>query len=189
MARYAYDGTTVTLYLTENDIDLLDSLTGQLIELLSDGMPEPVHTEDPFALWEADLSDPEAEQESFSDPAMQRLFPNPYPQDPRAAHEYRRFTENDHRRGKIADAGVLRRCLADAPPVKITDADVAPWLKTLNALRLVLATRLGIDDEDAMADLHAMRDDDPRTMMGAIMDWLAYLQGIIIELTEPGLED
>lgn len=188
VARYAYDGATVTLYLTTNDIELLDSLTEQMIELVSDGMPGVADTDDPFTRWEADLADPQTDQEMFADPAMQRLFPNPYPDDPRAAHEYRRFTESDHRRDKVADARLVRQCLAGAPPVRIVGVHLGPWLKTLNALRLVLASRLHVDDEDAMAELHTLDDNDPRAMMAAIMDWLAYLQGVIIELTDPGLE-
>lgn len=189
MARYAYDGSTVILYLTNNDIDLLDSLTDQLVELVSDGMPESVDTDDPFAQWEADLVEPDEAPEAFGDPAMQRLFPNPYPQDPRAAHDYRRFSESDHRRQKVADADVVRDCLDAAPPVRIRDFQIDPWLKTINALRLVLASRLGIEDEDAMAEMHELPDDDPRLLMSAIMDWLGYLQGVIIELTEPGLAE
>lgn len=189
MARYAYDGETVTLYLTNNDVDLLDSLAEQLIEMLSDGLAEAVETEDPFVRWEAELEDPPEVPDELVDPAMQRLFPNPYPHDARAAADYRRFAEADHRRQKLDDARVLRRTLADGLPVRISDVQVEAWLKTLNALRLVLATRLGLDDEEALTELHRLRDDDPRVMMGAIMDWLAYIQGVIIELTEPGLDE
>lgn len=192
MARYAYDGETVTLYLTDNDVDLLDSLAEQLIELLSDGFPEPEVLEDdddPFARWEAELLEPPEPDEDATDPAVERLFPNPYPHDAQAAADYRRFTENDHRRHKMADARTMRHSLSTGLPVRITEPEIGPWLKTLNALRLVLATRLGLDDDDAVHELRQLPDDDPRVMMGAVMDWLAYLQGIIIELTEPGLDD
>ncbi|MDO5499251.1 MAG: DUF2017 family protein [Propionibacteriaceae bacterium] len=194
MARYAYDGETVTLYLTNNDVDLLGSLTEQLIEMLGDGLPEPVEDADPFVRWAAELSEPaaadlDAEADALTDPAMQRLFPNPYPHDPRAAADYRRYAEVDHRRHKLDDAYTVRATLTGGLPVRITELQVAAWLKTLNALRLVLATRLGLDDEDAIDEFHELPEDDPRILMGAVMDWLAYLQGVIIELTEPGLED
>lgn len=191
MARYAYDGDTVTLYLTNNDVDLLDSLAEQLIELLSDGFPEPVEEvpDDPFVRWEAELAEPQGLDDDAMDPAVQRLFPNPYPHDAQAAADYRRFTETDQRRHKMDDAQTVRRGLSTGLPVRITEVEVGPWLKTLNALRLVLATRLGLDDDEAVHDLRRLPDDDPRVMMGAVMDWLAYLQSVIIELTEPGLED
>lgn len=190
MARYDYDGETVLLYLTDYDRQLLDSLTEQLIELLTEGQPEPPVSDDPFVHWEADLAAvPEADDPDEVDPAVDRLFPNPYPHDAEAADDYRRFAESDHRRQKVADARVVRGDLAPGSPVRIAEAQITPWLKTLNALRLVLATRLGVEDADAMEDLHQLPDDDPRAMMGAVMDWLAYLQGIIIELTSPGMHD
>lgn len=189
MARYAYDGEAVTLYLNDGDLELLDSLSEQLIELLVDSapaMPE-VNPEDPFSLWEADLAHVPGETDEAPDPALERLFPNPYPQDARAAFDYRRYTEPDSRRSRIDDARTLRRSLAEGPPVRIPRGQVDAWLKTLNALRLILASRLGIDDEDAMDELHRSDDDDPRALMGGVMDWLAYLQGVIIELIDPDL--
>ncbi len=190
MARYAFDGETVTLYLTNGDVELLDSLSEQLIELLVDSAPASpeVDPDDPFAMWEADLAHEPEDSDPPEDPALQRLFPNPYPNDARAAFDFRRYTESDNRRAKIEDARTLRRGLAEAPPIRIPKDQVDPWLRTLNALRLVLASRLGIDDEDAMDELHEADDSDPRALMGGVMDWLAYLQGVIIELVMPGLE-
>lgn len=189
MARYKFDGENVTLYLTHHDIELLESLTSQFIELLTDGLPEEpaIDPANPFSLWEADLSESPDEPESLEDPALERLFPNPYPHDPQAASDYRRFTETDSRRRKIEDAEAVAAGLT-APPLVIPLVELGSWLKTLNALRLVLATRLGIDDAEAMDELQNLPDDDPRSMMGAIMDWLGYLQSVLIELTEPGLE-
>lgn len=186
MARYHFDGEEVRLHISHKDVDLLSSLTDQLIELLADGLPErPVtRADDPFALWETDLADTGQEPEELEDPALQRLFPNPYPHDAQAASDYRRYAETDSRRRKIDDAETISRALAAGPPVRVPLPEVGTWLKTLNALRLVLASRLGIDDAEAMAELQALPDDDPRVMVAAIMDWLAYLQGIMIELTE-----
>lgn len=190
MARYQFDGKTVQLYLTHQDVELLSSLTEQFVELLTEGMPERPEADsgDPFELWEADLSESPDEPEELEDPALQRLFPNPYPHDPRAASEHRRYSEADAVRRKLDDAQVVSRALVGAPPLLVPVPEVDSWLKTLNALRLVLAARLGVDDSETMDELQALPSDDPRAMMGAIMDWLAYLQGVIIELIEPGLD-
>lgn len=189
MPRYQFDGEQVQLFLTHQDVDLLFSLTGQLIELLTDGLPELARpdAQNPFEMWEADFGDSPGEPEEFEDQALQRLFPNPYPHDPRAASDHRRYNETDARRRKISDARVVERALTTAPPVLMPVAEVGSWLKTMNSLRLVVASRLGVDDDEAMEELQALPDDDPRAMMGAIMDWLGYLQGVIIELTDVGL--
>jgi hypothetical protein len=189
--RYQFDGKQLELYVTHHDVELLSSLTGQLLELLTDGLPDLSQPEaqDPFEAWEDDFGDSAAapeELEEFEDPALQRLFPNPYPDDPRAASDYRRYTETDARRSKVAHAQVVERILANAPPIVVPVAEVGSWLKTFNSLRLVVASRLGVDDDEAMEELQALPDDDPRAMMGAIMDWLAYLQSVIIELTDRG---
>ena len=51
----------------------------------------------------------------LEDPALQRLFPNPYPHDAKAASDYRRYTENDSRRRKIDDAETVSAALRDGP--------------------------------------------------------------------------
>lgn len=186
MLRYKYDGEVVSLYVSHKDVDLLTSLTAQLIELLTEGMPTPVAAgDDPFAQWEAELGRAGQTMEELEDPALRRLFPNPYPQDAHAAADYRRFTENDSRRRKIDDAQLVGTTLLAGPPLRVPVLEVDSWLKTLNALRLVLASRLGIDDAESMDEVQELPDDDPRAMLAAIMDWLAYLQGVLIELTEP----
>ena len=40
MARYQFDGEAVTLFVSHQDVDLLISLTEQLTELLSEGLPD-----------------------------------------------------------------------------------------------------------------------------------------------------
>ena len=186
MARFSRDGDTVTLYLPHHDIDLLTSLSSQLIELLSEGHTEQVvDDDDPLARLAAELA--EAPAEEPTDPALRRLFPNPYAHDPQAAADFRRHAEGDHRRRKIADAYTVQASLAQRP-VRIPPAEVGAWLKTLNALRLVLAARLGLEDDESVEELRTLPTDDPRVMMGVVMDWLAYLQANIIDVVEPGLD-
>lgn len=185
MTRFHFDGQAAFLHLTHDDIAVLDSLVEQFVELVGDGVPDPqpADSDDPFALWEADLSEAPDEPEVPEDPALQRLFPNPYPHDPQAASDHRRFTMADGRRRKLADAAVVRDALAAGePPIRVPVADLDAWLKTLNALRLVLASRLGIDDEDAMADLERLPDDDPRAMGAYLLSYLGELQIILIQL-------
>lgn len=132
-------------------------------------------------------------ESSESDPAIDRLTPDPYPDDAEAGAQFRDAARDDllARRGADAAAvlGDLRTALGRTPPdTSGTDADdiveivldaddVGAWLRTLAAIRLVLASRLGITSEDD-------RDvDDPRF---GVYDWIGYRLEALIQATEPG---
>ncbi|MCT9820277.1 DUF2017 domain-containing protein [Microbacterium sp. W1N] len=122
------------------------------------------------------------------DPAIARLVPDAYPSDAEAGTEFRRLTEGDllGRRRSDADAMLAtlrgereRLAPGDVADDEATDrvtltlslAQAMSWLRTLSAVRLVLATRLGIVDEDD----HDL--DDPRF---GVYDWLGYrLDGLV----------
>ena len=122
------------------------------------------------------------------DPAIARLVPDAYADDAAAAREFRDLTQSDLLARRDADAReVLASLGSDEELSEVTDLDdprftevftisltpetVRAWLRTLNALRLVLATRLGIDGEDDH------ESDEPRF---AIYDWLGFrLDGLV----------
>ncbi len=139
--------------------------------LLSPGEAE--HLDDLLAQF-ADLLD--ASGAADSDPAVARLVPDAYPGDAASSREFRGVTERDLLARRAADAQRVRAdlreggALADAgAPVALAlalDADaVAAWLRTLAALRLVLASRMGITAEEDHVP------DDPRS---AVYEWLGY---------------
>lgn len=130
-----------------------------------------------------------------SDAAVGRLVPDAYRDDEDAAAEFRRLTERDLLDRRTADAALVRQLLAPAVPALPLDTgdptlveevvvhaapdEVDALLRTLAAIRLVLASRLGVDDEDTHDS------DDPRF---AIYDWLGYrLDALLTALDEdPG---
>lgn len=111
------------------------------------------------------------------DPGLQRLSPAAYPDDHDASAEYRRLTESDAiQRRREGVSTVLAAIDAPTPeaveqdplaahPVPVDAASADAWMRTLAALRLVLASRLGIDGDDDHDE------DDPRF---AVYDWLGY---------------
>ncbi|MFG6502352.1 DUF2017 family protein [Microbacterium sp. P05] len=123
-----------------------------------------------------------------ADPAVARLVPDAYRDDPEAAAEFRRLTSADLLGRRRTDAGLVLATLtvdgaeldpaeleestaANTTIVTLDDGETAAWMRTLTALRLVLASRLGIESEE---DTDA---DDPRF---GIYDWLGYrLEGLI----------
>jgi len=127
------------------------------------------------------------------DPAILRLVPDAYRTDDDAAHEFRRLTQGDllarrrddaalvlgtlQRDGQALQPADIDRVDAETPLiVELDPASVSAWLRTLTSVRLVLATRLGITDDDA----HDA--DDPRF---GVYDWLGFrLEGLLQALED-----
>jgi hypothetical protein len=115
------------------------------------------------------------------DPVLARLLPDAYSDDPDASAEFRRYTEETLRAGKISSAqAVLASLPAGGGDVVLSEPECQQWLKALNDVRLALGVRLGITDEDQeLSD--SLSADDPRSAYIWVYQWLAYLQESLIE--------
>jgi len=170
----------------------MTSLVNQLMELLTgDGMPQPASNglgeQDLFAELERDLNGATTDdfnQNPDVDPALRRLFPDAYQDDPRAAAEFRRFSQAEQRDAKF-DAAV--EMLADLNQVgddmrcTVPDEHVDAWLKTLTAVRLALSVRLDIltaDDIDRLAELP---ENEPRAAIFSVYEWLGWVQESLLD--------
>ncbi len=119
------------------------------------------------------------------DPAVARLTPAAYADD-EAAAEFRDLTRDDLLMRRRNDADLVLASLSeaaalpeDADQAQLVEAAVVPldaegvqaWLRTLAAVRLVLASRLGITDASDSDD------SDPRF---GVYEWLGYrLDGLV----------
>ena len=112
-----------------------------------------------------------------ADPAVERLLPNAYPDDASAAAEFRSFTRSGLVERKLTNAGRVAATLPDESGVsELTASDAQAWLRTLTDLRLVLATRLGIEEDED--------DGAPDELTRAVYDWLAFLQDSLLAVLE-----
>lgn len=165
---------------------LLADLFGDLLELLSaEAQPRPAGQEtDPLAaaLGLDGLGDdtPAARPD---DPALARLFPDAYPDDPDATADFRRYTQPDLTAERRRRAGVAIETLdriKDGGRLTLLPAEAAAWLGALNDLRLVLGTRLEITTDDQQPG-EGFGPDDPRTAYVPVYYYLGYLQETLIE--------
>jgi len=115
------------------------------------------------------------------DPVLARLLPDGYAGDPEAAGEFRRYTEQGLRDGKVAAARtVLDTLPARGGRVRLTEADAQAWLRALNDVRLALGVRLGVtDDFDEPGS--EIDPSDPRSAYVWVYHWLAYLQESLVD--------
>lgn len=80
------------------------------------------------------------------DPALERLFPPAYPDDPERDREYRDLARADLIDGRRSALDIVEETI-DAD--HLDEEQLEAWMRSLNDLRLVLGTRLGITEETA----------------------------------------
>jgi hypothetical protein len=182
--RRAHGGATARFGAAQAAI--IRDLIGQVIELLGEpGDPEG-EAEDLPVDGSVDADDLAAmvgltENAKLSDdPVVARLLPDAYEGNPEAADEFRRYTEQGLRTGKVATA---RTVLATLPPgggrVRLAEPEAQAWLRALNDVRLMLGVSLEVTDDfdDQVSD---MSPDDPRAPYVGVYQWLAYIQDTLV---------
>ena len=155
---------------TPLECELLGDLATQVIELLDDDTDLP---EDRL-LASVGIG---GSNGPSSDPAIARLLPNAYRDDELASQEFRYLTEHSLVSRKIANARAFTVSLERGGEVELDPDAQQAWLRTLADIRLIIASRLGIehDDDEGRADT----DDD--IMMHDVYAWLAMVQASLVD--------
>ena len=108
------------------------------------------------------------------DPSLERLRPPAYPDDPEAEAGFRLLAGEELRDSRQAALSVL----ASTGELEVIDDDQATaWMQAINALRLVVGTRLDVSEEDEGPTSF----DDPDAPMWALYGYLTQLLGRTIE--------
>lgn len=185
-ARHRRSGLVIANF-TGFEAELLRSLASQLVELLHSEEAENASLDPLEAL--LDFGGPTREPE---DPVLARLLPNAHRDDEEAAAEFRRYTEANLRNSKAGAALAIVEDLDEAGlPEELTDdglhidVELAEeravlWMRCFTDIRLALAVRLGVeeDDEERWAMLP---EDDPLSQAHDIYEWVGYLQETLVE--------
>jgi hypothetical protein len=124
-----------------------------------------------------------------SDPALDRLLPNAYPDDPEAAAEFRRFTAAGLTERKIVNARAVLAAVDDSNydnpeafqdpgdrTILLSPRYAQQWLSTLTDLRLTIANRLGIERDDDEG-----RTDEAAIPLQHSYYWLGELQESLVQ--------
>lgn len=170
---------------------LIANLFGELTALLAQQQEPPPATRstDPLAieLGLADLGLPDLDPErpaptAPKDPALARLFPDAYREDPAASAEFRRYTGPEllaEKRGRAETVIAALGRIPDGGKLTLTAEEAGSWLTAMNDLRLVLGTQLGIVD-DGQELPQSSDPDDPRNYLISVYYYLTYLQESLI---------
>lgn len=175
MIPFSCDAEGVTARLTRGEAAMLGNLAGQLIDMLDErsgaAPPGATPTNGASDALYAQLGIGGASAAPL-DPALARLLPDAYRDDRDAASEHRRLTERGLVDRKIANARTVLASL-ETRPLRLDNAGVQAWLRTLTDLRLTIAARLeiAVDGDVGIGD----------DAMLTVYDWLGYLQGTLVE--------
>ena len=173
--KYGLKGITGFLEPTERE--LLRSLIADVISMLQ---PEEREGQDPLAALiglDMDVVEP-------TDRAVRRLLPNVVKDDGAASLEFRQLTERSLRETKI---GALRAAALDLDKdeIVLTTEGAKHWSTALNDVRLVLAERLDIRDEQDAEHVHLMQDwsqaDDVESYLALVYNFATWLQESLVQ--------
>jgi hypothetical protein len=153
----------------------------------ADGVRIVLETEEAMLLSElADQVDSVLLLGGDDDPALGRLFPSAYEDDEASANEFARYTRESLVDGKRQAAQSVRDATAVEHPddgvvqIELDQAQAWGWLTFLTDLRLILAERVGLDDDEDDTDVET-RDDYLR----AAYEWAGFVQGSMLEVLDP----
>ncbi len=113
--------------------------------------------------------------EAPDDPSLQRLFPPGYTDDAVRDAGYQMMMGDELRQRQLAS---LRSLAESADAEHLDAAQGEEWLQSINAIRLVLGTRLGITDD---AQPIRVRRDDPNLRSWVAYDFLTVLLNDLVE--------
>ena len=169
----------VVLRVDDVERGLLMSVARQVMDLVQPAEVSP--DQDPLA---AQLGWVDGDVGISDDPAVARLLPDAY-DDPEDARDFRRFTERDLRQSKMQHAlTVVEEIERSGEKVSVTSTD--SWLRLLNDARIAIGTRIQIS-ENNHEELAGLPDDDPRSGLFHVYDWLTFLQESLVRCMDPEL--
>jgi proteasome lid subunit RPN8/RPN11 len=181
--RITRDGHLST-WLSDGEVEVLRALVLSTIDLLGGdrkGQPQRSVMDELAAIFEDG-----PEPQTPADPALARLLPDAYIDDPDKAGEFRRYTEDSLREAKKYFAQTLIDTLpAHGGRVKLTDDQARDWLRAINDVRLTLGVRLEVTEEFE-EQLATLDPEDPVVPAFQAYGWLGALQDSLLRALRRG---
>jgi hypothetical protein len=110
---------------------------------------------------------------STDEASVRRLFPPAYPDDPERDAGYQVLTRDEMLEHKLAALDVVEKSLDGGD---LDESEMTAWMGTLNSLRLVLGTRLDVDEEP-----HEFDEADPLAPAYAVYEYLGWVLSQVVD--------
>ena len=205
MFRPSKDGG-VSGWLSADEAQLLRALVGPVMELLGEGgkpgksgdpgtsstpgkpgkSGKPGANEDDAVIDELERmfdgdSLEDSGKETPQDPVLARLLPDAYQDDPKAAGEFRKYTEWSLREAKKYFAQVMLDTLPEnGGRIRLTADQARDWMRALNDVRLMFGVRLEVT-EDFEEQLAGLDPQDPVVTAFEVYGWLGAVQESLVQ--------
>ena len=195
MGYFTRSDAGANVVLNSDEATVLGQVMAGMIEII--GPPDPAPHQADGQAWARELglgdlagldADGPADAEP-PDPVRARLFPDGYRDDPEAAHDFRRFTEDELRATKSGNLSAVIRSLPEGGGQIVLDEEgVAAWLGALNDARLTVGTILDVGQGTGVATGQVVSYEVAEEQFGTlpaqrlmIYHWLGELQGSLLE--------
>ena len=110
-------------------------------------------------------------------PDLRRLFPTAYHDDPQRDAEYQILGRAELMDSRLSAVARMEATVGDEV---LDDEQYASWLSTVNQIRLVLGTRLGISEDDE----EELDPDDPSVRERVLYHYLTMLMSMLVEAAD-----
>jgi hypothetical protein len=111
---------------------------------------------------------------STDEPHLRRLFPPAYANDAERDAGYQVLTRDELLEGRLAALDVVERTLDGSQD--LDESELTAWMSTLNSLRLVIGTRLDVDE-----DLPELDESDPLAPEYALYEFLGWILAQVVD--------
>jgi hypothetical protein len=113
------------------------------------------------------------------DPVLRRLFPPAYADDPARDAEWRALVGDDLLARRLRAVDLLESTIEEK---RLTEEQLTAWMAAVNDVRLVLGTKLDVDE-----DMEDVDPADPDAPLLAAYAWLGWVLSDVVDALAAGL--
>ena len=116
------------------------------------------------------LTDPQPGGEARA--LLVRLFPIAHPHDEQEQAEYQRLMGDELVQSKLSAIATVDDVLSGTNGGAVDEAGMVAFMQSVNSVRLVLGTMLGVSDDPDVDEVEAGVEDSPEYHLYAYLSWL-----------------